>query len=1239
MDEHEINNLEQIRNAILRKNEKGGHHYTSVINTILLVAHFVLYASIVFVHFSHRNDDFTTCFHEAFSSVVKNEYVSTPDIVVIQTELSDMIQVFNYGRVGFLKYELEGSKNYALSFYNASANTYVEYSVAFHELFNSTIFKWQSSISIRHCYHWYEWVLFLFLNMSAVVVAYRRCIMNILHFFLVALIDLSILYEQFIGTVENFSVHEKGVDLLICSYYLLLILNVLKKLSTHWKVLVIPVQIIQTTVQQNYMLLLFLLSFLPLILINYFSSGEKFQGYFSSVFIFQDDSKYKNEFVYNFFVVIIYSFFFVPMITVASTATTFLLINNHRDPFEFKPRSCHLWVKLREYFFFLKEKNQRVKKRGAVLREKKKKIKIDILKIGSVILFFLFLIFFVLKIFFDQNTMTHLEAHYAHQLEAPFVTKAGGEKSFDTLTQPSEYLQFLSAVVIDNIMRNKKNLDNKKLFKLEAAFEGQNIFVYEDVFHIFPYDVLVKISDGEAVSEEIAVENPLLSDAPATDAHALRQYEDTFDNRKEAIKHYDAYSLLYNFENSLFILLNASFNVQSNGLFRQTKDVFIQEMNEFKNAQYRTKLIILIFLLIATAGYLLLVMYTLYYMRNRFFLLCFGFFFAICVCFFSFNFMTLKSMSHSYDYIEHIKDRNIADTFYLNKLGKFKSLLEDLLRIKGCKFYENFFCHIILVTIVLKIYCFFFFNYFLSFIKYKFHFLFVTASVFIFVSLTSLLSSYTYSNTSIGLQKWTMLFYHVQTSKKYFAYELLISFIFFFFLFYITSIYLYIFLKKNENKVTVKLKESQENSLPFDDLVLDDHDILLHFKAILYTIDKTFEKVRILKERYEVGQLLNQQIEWYNQYCYQKALQENALNWYGPNGCVPQEGGHFPCHLVQAPYPSCWYDCGVASQVESAAQVGSAAVVHREVRSDQGGGRPSSHTSPLNQGGGHLSSHTVPSNQGGDLETNSQEMNTQRLQGEERGDVSRDESSLREDEEVDAVVPCSENYNEVEMVQKTQNMHLFFTKLLNGKYDFGFLHKRQGQNAVGAANPVDRKRHNRQPPKRLLNFFRKGVYDKTALRRRDKKKEQNRTKLKHMLSNLIDDLASIEKIKVSLTYVLFLKIKRHILMRNIRQVNRVTGELKAEYQNRVLYKKHLINMQRKMANEIDEMERDILIRNKLKGTLIRVIDDGTFYQKDEKVEKEINNPSKSTPQSGPGALEEPILPGKQQKGCEATNMK
>ncbi|CAG9481509.1 unnamed protein product [Plasmodium vivax] len=1211
MNEREINELEEIRNAILRRKETGGHDYASVVNAILLVAHLVLYASIVVVHFSHRSDDFTSCFHQAFSSVVRNEYASGPEIEAIQRELSGMTHVCNYGRVHFSRYALGGGSDYVLSFHNSSASTYVDYSVAFHQLFHSAIFKSQSSISIGHAYHWHEWLLFLLLNMSALALAYRKCIsrgkkMNLLHLCLVALIDLSILYEQFIDTVENHSVHEKGVDLLICSYYLFLLLTILTKLSTHWKVLAFPVQIIRTTVEHNYMLLLFLLSFLVLILINYFSSGEKLKSYFTSVFSFEDDSKYKNEFVYNFFVVIIYNFFFVPMITVASTATAFLLMNKHGDLFEFKPRSSHLWAKLRDYLFFLKEKNKRETpgRRNEMTYEEyeEKKIKIDILKIGSVILFFLFFIFFVLKIFFDQNAMTHLDAHYAHQLGAPFVAKARGEKSFDTLTHTSEYLQFLSAVVINNIMRNKKNLDNKNVFKLEAAFEGQNIFVYEDVFHIFPYDVLVKLSDGKAVSDEIVVENPLLSDAPATEAHELREYEDTFDSRKEAIKHYDAYALLYNFEHSLFILLNASFNVQSNGLFRQTKDVFVQETTEFKNPQYRTKLIILIFLLIVTAGYFLLVMYMLYYVRNRFFLLFFGFFFTICLCFFSFNFMTLKSVSHSYDYVEYIKKRTIADTFNLNKLGKFKSLVDDLLRIKVCRFYGNLFCHIILVTVVLKIYCFFFVNYFVSFIKYKFHFLFVTASVCLSVCLMSLLSSYTYLDTSIGLQKWTMLFYHVHTSEKYSAYELLSSFVFFFFLFYITSIYLYIFLKKNENTVTVKLSENQENSLPFDELVLDDHDILLHFKAVLYTIDKTFERVRILRERYEVGQSLNQQIQWYNQYCYQKALQENMLNWYGPNGCVPQGGGQ----LVQAPQLSGWCEGGGTPQERSAAQVRSDAVVNR-VGSDQGGVPLSGFTAPLNQG-------EVP-------EMNSQAMDSQRLEGEQR-DASRDESSLHDGEAVDAVAPSSQNYNEIEMVQKTENMHLFFTKLLNGKYDFGFLHERGGganemgaANTVGGANAGGGSRHNGETKKRLMKFLRRGVYDKAAVGRRDAKKERKRTQLKYMLLNLVEDLASIENIKMSFTYVLFLKIKRNILMRKIRQVNRVKGELKEQYQNRVLYRKHLLNLQRKMADEIDEMERDILIRNKLKGTLVRVIEDGAFYQKDDKVEKD------------------PTPPEKQQEGC------
>ncbi|GAW79956.1 hypothetical protein, conserved [Plasmodium gonderi] len=1215
INENEIQELEDIRNDILKKSEEK-YDYTFIINIFLLLAHFILFIIIVFIYLTYRNDDFTNCFHQTFAHVLQNKYANISDIEDIPKKIADLSHVCNHVRIHFSKYEMRETYKYLTSFYNLNARTFVDYTIRFNKLFSSSIFKGHTSISISHVYYWHEWILFIFFNLCTLVVLLRKRKMNMLHASIVGLIDLGILYEQFIDTIENHSVPEKIVDLLICSYYLFLMINILTELSKICKIFTIPLKIVQITIKHNYVLLMFLLSFLVLIFINYFSSGEKFKSYFNHVFTFSDDSKYKNEFIYNFFFLLIYNFFFVPMITIASTTTTFLLINKNRDMFELKPLNNQLWAKLRKYFFFLdgeyKMESTKRKKEMGYEEYEEKKDRINILKVGNIFLFFLFLIFFVLKIFFDYKSLSYIDANYTRLLREPFVTKMNMEKSFDTFTHTSEYLDFLKEVIINNIMRNKKNLQNNKLFELQSDFKVQDVFVYEDIFHIFPYDVYVTFTDGKAVSQEIAIENPLLSNEPITEVKILDEYNNLFGDKREGIKYYHAYALLYNFEHNLFILINATFEVQKNGLFRKKKDVFVQEMNVFDNILYRNKLIILIFLFIITVAYFVVVMYMLYYLRNRFFLLFFGFFFLICTCFFSFNFITLKSVSYSYEYVDHIKNKNISDTFSLDKLNKFKSIVHDLLRIKVCKFYGNLFCHIILVMVVLKIYCFFFINYFTSFIKYKLHFLFVTTSVFTSVFFMSLLSSYSYLDSSISILKWTMLFYHIQTSDKYSSYEMLSNFLFFFFLFYITSIYLYIFLKKNENVVKIKLIEDNENVLPFDDMVIDDHDILLHFKAILYTLDKTFEKVRILKEKYKINQILNQQIQWYSQYCNQMLLQKNymnsqknLLNYYDNNMNMPQNDVQIAntANILNEGNPF--------SQMENGA-VGNDEITQSPVENQEATSK---------HGDAQLLKRTEGNVQTMDPIDPRSSCDKQSIY------TSKDELNLKSDNKYDFaqpndVISPSHQFNEFDMIQKTENMNFFFTKLLNAKYDFGFLHEQDSKN----------QENEKYGKKLLMNFFKKGIYDKTATSRREKKKEKKRTQLKYMLTNLMRDLSSIENIKISFTYILFLKIKRHVLIQKTIQLNKVKGELKAEYQNRVLYKNHLINLQKKMAEEIVEMEKNILIQKKLKGTLIHVIEDGTFYHKEEdKVEPASEDSSEVTSSSARGVFGAPVLPEKHQK--------
>ncbi|KAI4837894.1 hypothetical protein MKS88_003313 [Plasmodium brasilianum] len=1081
MNDSEILDLERIQNKILNKKEE--YDYSFIINIVLLIIHVFLYIKLISIYYTYSNDEFINCFNQTLSYTLQNKYVSFSDIGIIQNNLSKINSMCNYEKINYSRFQKKSPLKYSLQFYNKNANTYIDYIISFNHLFNSAIFKEQTSISVTHYYYWTEWTK-----------------KNIFQISIVALINLNILYQQFIDSIEYNSFHEKTLELLIYLYYLFLILNVLKASSKLY--------------------------------------DENFNSYFNSVYTFSDSSKYKNEFIYNFLFVLIFNFFFIPMIIIVSTATIFLVIYSYSDLFNFKPLNNPLWAKPKKYFFLLREDKKIASiELGEEKNDKKDGNYGDVGNNDNEENYENVDNYDNLEhyedIFFDRNSFSHINANYAKLLKEPFITETNEEKSFDNFTHSSEYLEYLNSIVINNIMRNKKNLKNKKLFELESDFRENNIFVYENFFHIFPYDLYVKLSEGGKVLEEITVDNPLLSDEPDTKKGELNQYKDLFDDKNGVVKYCNAYSVLYNFEHNLFVLINVSYSIQNNEQFRKKKEIFVQEINEFNNTNYR--------------------------------------------------------ISNSNDYVDHIKNRNISDTFSVNKLDKFKSLINNLLRIKVCKFYGNLFSYIILVVVILKIYIFFFINYFTVFVKYKYYFFFITASIFFFVLLMSLLSSGAFFCFSKNFLTWVMLYYHIQTSETFSAYEVFNKFLFFFFLFYITSIYLFIFLKESEQNVKIKLNKNNEYILPFDDMIINDQDIFLYYKAVLYSLDKTFEKVRILKEKYEICQIINQQVQWYNHYCYQQFMQNNFL--------------HSQPNLVN------FYDYSMNG----------AHGISDELYNNQ-----------------------LPNRSVKKLEMRSQRMNDIKMDDQMiSNNVTNGEKEDRK-ESTDKYIPENKNgmaitadkmehtgiaenslgnylqdYNELTIALAVENMKLFFTKLLKAKYDFNFLHEKSAYSESNVQNGNNGKM-------RLINLIKRGMYDKNSVQKKERKKKKKRSQLKQMLNDLNIDLGYIENIKLSFTYILFLKIKRHILIHNINQLNSTKKDLKTEYQNKILYKSHLFNLQKKLSDDINEMEKSILLRNKLKSTVIHVIKDETFHKKQEDQKEKQDNHSEEEMKSDGGVFGKPI---------------
>ncbi|ETW48989.1 hypothetical protein PFMALIP_02946 [Plasmodium falciparum MaliPS096_E11] len=373
------------------------------------------------------------------------------------------------------------------------------------------------------------------------------------------------------------------------------------------------------------------------------------------------------------------------------------------------------------------------------------------------------------------------------------------------------------------------------------------------------------------------------------DSTKLENYKSIIEDNKGRIKYYDAYSILYNFEYSLSLLIRTSFKVQHYGVFKKDKEIFVHEIYEDNyNNMYNYKYILLIIMFIITIIYLILTIFMVYYIRSKIYISFFSFFFLNFFFFFLFHFMSFTPVSYFYDYINDIKENQISEIFNnMNKQDNFRSLLFDLLKIKWYKFYANLFSYIIILTSLLNFFFLFFINHISFLIKHKKKFLLVSIPIWISVFFMSLIGSYFPCNIQKNIFKWILLFYQIQTNQNSFPYEVLNKFIFVFFLFYLTSIFLFIYVKKKPNIIKLKRRNYQNDKdpkqVPFNNTnICENYDILLYFKALLYSLDKTFEKVQLLKEKNKFSQMLNLQINMYNMYEQQKMmLQYGNINAQG----------------------------------------------------------------------------------------------------------------------------------------------------------------------------------------------------------------------------------------------------------------------------------------------------------------------------------------------------------------------
>ncbi|VWU50882.1 conserved protein, unknown function [Hepatocystis sp. ex Piliocolobus tephrosceles] len=1260
------------------ENKKTKYDYTFIKKFTFLVAHLIVYIILVGIYFTYNNDTFISCFSLTLSYPIPNTYYSTHDINTIQNKLQNIKNICNYEIIKFFRGQTDVNK-YSLRLYNKMANTYIDYIIMFYKVLNSEIFEKETNIYITHYYFWDEWSLHaLFFMLTVYIILQDRVLKrtkkNIFHISIVMIIILSFYYQQFVGmcSIKYNSIYEKILQLIIYVYYFFIILNIYEYISQKLNILLIPIKIINKTIKHNCALIVSLLVFLTLMFVKYFTTGyESLNNYLKSLYTFSDDWKHNNEFISKLYFVFAYHFFFIPMIIIASLTMTLKIIHKNSKIFAKISFQNNTFDQIKKYFFAFNEKINNVSEeldkeqiKEGKTEENKNTLNIKLLKAANIFVFFLFLIFFFLKMFLDKNQLAYINTNFNNLLKEPFITETDYEKSYDTLTSSHEYFQFLNSIVINNIMKNKKNIKNK-LFELDSNFIDNDIIIYENFFHIFPYHLYAKI-DEKSKSTELAIDNPLLSEQPVVSEEkmGLKIYEDMFNNTKKNITDYNTYSILYNIEYDIFVLINTLFSLQQNGQFCKSKLVYVQEQVREYNSIYTSKLIILISLLIITMVYLILVMYILYYVKNKHLFICFFFvcFFIICVFFFTFNFMTFRFTIYN-DFIDQIKNKNIFNTYNINKLYNFKLLINNLLSLRDSTFYANCFSYLILIFVLIKFYCFFFCNYFHAFIKYKNYFIFITMSIWIFFFLMSLIGINSISSIRTKLLTFSLLAYNIQINNDDFSvYKNIIKIIFSFFTFYITSIYLVIFLNKykhvKKNK-TLKKKKKEEDLIFFDDnFFFDNHDIVLYFKSVLYIMDKTFEKLSILNEKYKINEAINEQIQWYNQYKYQVDMENKNINIHMNSQAKNELNSNLAnkdkknINEKKKNNNNNIINNLTYNQLEN--QKDNNKLNDYNVQTDGIYINTPTNNKINNMVLNNYSHHSIDN-----MKTNSNlifnktsnykldndylinngvENNKEQLLNQNydfnkfknSSDPLDGKTQVRkqtltqvlteiptEVQNVIAVTSHNEGIlnkqthlllpKEVEMLTKYENMQLFFTKLIQKKYDFGFLFDNTKDKKINSKKMNNSNGIRKKISCLWLPFSLAVNKKKVKGTGPNKTKDKNKEELKKMRKDLQKDLKNIERIKMLLTHILLLKIKIHIIKKNINELKQAKKELKVEYQNKIVYKEHLSNLRTILYQKIKNLEKYILIKNDINCNLVSVIDDSTVYKKKENKCEELNN--------------------------------
>ncbi|CXI09254.1 conserved Plasmodium protein, unknown function [Plasmodium berghei] len=1131
---NKILELEEIQNNILNNRKK--YNYEFLINIFLIFFHLFLYINIIGIYYTYNNRTFKACFNNSVSHIIQNSYFNVNEIETFDKNLETIKTICNYKKINYLKNADDNNLKFSLNLYNKHVNTYIDYIISFNRIFKSEIFKEERNIAISHKYTLTEWIIYILFNVVTTFRIFRawsinKILENVVHIVIIILINLNILYEQIIGLIYYESIQFQIFEGVIYIYNVFIILNTFNEISKKYKIFDIPIKIIQNSIKHNHSFLILLLGFFILKIFNYFSSGDgQYNSTFSLIYDMSDNEIMKTKYIYNFFFTIIYQFFIIPMIIILSTTTTFLLIHKHKHYFKKRPINFPILKSIKKYIFLFSEKKKIIPEEIEQnfnnienVEIEKDEEKVKIVKKVNLSLFFIFFTLFIFNIILGKNYYPHVNEHFSALLNELFASESRQGIYFDTLTSKEEYYNFLNSVILNNIMKNKKCIDNKKLYEFESDITNSDIFLYENYFPIFPYDIYIKFGDDQ--KDNVTLENSLFFYNSETAQTKLNQYKDLFDDSEEISKNYETHSILYNFENDLLVLIKTSLNTHYNGQGKQKKEIIVYKINSEKTSMAIIEMIILGSLIVIIVVYFILTIYLSYYHKiNNIYMNCLLFsFFLISFLFFLLNIISYKSMSHYNDYIEKIKNKNISIIFNMEQLTKFRSMIQDLINKNFYTHYRNLFSCFIIIISILKI-CFLFFTYyFFSFLKYKYYFLFTTLPIFSLVFFASTLGPNRITYLSKNFLERIMTFYHIKLNPRFSVYNFLNDSLFYFFSFYMTSIYIYIFLKKNENIIKLKFQKKNEYSLHIDNLIIENHDIQIYFKAIIYKIDKIFEKLRIIKENNYICQTLNQYIQFHNNICQKNEFlkKQNYISYYYGSD-IQTNNNKIVDETVQE------HVFKENQIIDKKASEGKSLDVYINIQNNPKDYNNNTHAPFISD----ISDKIKPEN-----------------------------NSIKNIQE------HFEKNEHIEIVKQIENMNLFFTKILNTKYDFNFL--------SGCIENC-----------------------KTRNEKNLGKKETKKNVLENMIVNLLNDLEHIENIKTTYTYIVFLKIKKHILINRIQNLNSNKIKLKKEYENKFIYQKHLVNFKKILNDEMKILKENICIQKNLEGALVQIIEDECFYKKD-----------------------------------------